>query len=227
MADIIPAIMPTTVKDLENKVEKVLGAVNSVQVDVMDGKFVHGRTWPYAKQDLYFEEMITQDRGLPFWKEVDYEIDLMVAHPLTESKNWILVGGGRIIAHFEAFKGLDDPELSEYIALKNEFIEIGLAIGIDTPIDTLDSLLGSISCIQLMGIKHIGHQGEKLDERIYERVKYIRAKAPELPISIDGGVSLDNAGSLIEAGANRLVSGSVVFESENPLETIHMLAQSA
>ncbi len=63
MADIIPAIMPKTLADLEEHVARVAGAVEAVQVDVMDGLFVKPKTWPYIRHDAYFDEIMNEDRG--------------------------------------------------------------------------------------------------------------------------------------------------------------------
>jgi ribulose-phosphate 3-epimerase len=74
-----------------------------------------------------------------------------------------------------------------------------------------------------MGIKNVGFQGQDMDEKVYETISAIRAKYPELPISVDGGVTLENAGDLVDAGATRLVSGSAIFGSNNPKEAIDYL----
>ena len=55
MAAIIPAIMPTSTGDLESKLVQVAGLVPVVQIDIMDGKFVHDVSWPYTEDDEYFQ----------------------------------------------------------------------------------------------------------------------------------------------------------------------------
>ena len=71
-----------------------------------------------------------------------------------------------------------------------------------------------------MGINHVGFQGEPFDERVIEKVKAVRAKYPEMIISVDGGVSLETAPKLIEAGVSRLIVGSAIFNSDNFIESI-------
>ena len=66
-----------------------------------------------------------------------------------------------------------------------------------------------------MGIARIGFQGEPFDERVIEKIKEIKKHYPEMIVSVDGGVSLENAQALIEAGATRLVSGSAIFEDSD------------
>jgi ribulose-phosphate 3-epimerase len=215
MAEIIPAIMPNNIKDLEDKVNKILSVVDVVQVDVMDGKFVKNKTWPYIKQDVFFEDIIKQDKGLPFWEDIDYEIDMMIANPLEESANWIQAGAKRLIGHIESFNNEED--VNKFIDLKNEFLEIGLAIGIDTPLDKIEKYLDKVSFVQFMGINHIGYQKQPFDNKVFDKIKEIRNKNKDVVLSIDGGVSLQNVEELVNSGIDRLVSGSLIFETENPI----------
>jgi len=64
-----------------------------------------------------------------------------------------------------------------------------------------------------MGIAEIGHQGEPFDERVIEKIVDFRERFPGVIISVDGGVDVDTAPELAEAGARRLVSGSGIFEA--------------
>jgi ribulose-phosphate 3-epimerase len=72
-----------------------------------------------------------------------------------------------------------------------------------------------------------GFGGQKFIEHTYSKIKELRAMAAgvndALQIEIDGGVSLANAGKLLQAGADVLVAGSFVFSSETPIETIQAL----
>jgi ribulose-phosphate 3-epimerase len=72
-----------------------------------------------------------------------------------------------------------------------------------------------------MGIGRIGFQGQNFDERVFEKIAEIRTKYPTMLISVDGGVNEDSAPLLIDAGVNRLIVGSAIFESDNIPEAIH------
>lgn len=93
-------------------------------------------------------------------------------------------------------------------------VEVGLGIALDTPIAKLDSLAPLGDFIQTMGIAVLGHQGEPFDPRALARVRELRERFPSHPISVDGGVEIDNARALVEAGASRLVAGSAIFEGD-------------
>lgn len=213
--EIIPAILPQDFAELEDKVGLIKGAVKTVQIDICDGHFVPNFTWPYKKKDNTFEQMIREDEGLPAWETLDYEFDLMVDHPEKVVDDWVAIGAARVIIHIEA-KG----NVAEAVDKLVGRIDVGLAINIDTPIDSLKPFADKIQFIQLMGIDNVGFQHQAFDAKVIERVKAAREAFPNLLISVDGGVSLDNAADLIDAGADRLVIGSAIFTAENPLSAI-------
>lgn len=215
MAEIIPAIMPDSYDDLAEKVARVSSAVPLVQIDIMDGKFVQSRSWPYKKPDVSFERMLTEDLGLPQWDTMDYEVDMMVMKPMEEAEKWLLAGASRVIVHIESM-----PDPRPLIEKYKGTLGVGLAIGTDTSLDAVIPYLLEIDFLQFMGIKRIGYQGEELDPGVLARISHLRDAYPDLIISIDGGVTLDNACTLTTAGVNRLVSGSAIFETVNVIETI-------
>jgi ribulose-phosphate 3-epimerase len=102
-------------------------------------------------------------------------------------------------------------------------IELGLAINIDTPNTDIypylsrvdDEGLMPVDFVQFMGIRKIGYQGEPFAEEVYGKIRELRAHNPDIIISVDGGVNLENAPILLEAGANRLIAGSAVFDSDD------------
>ena len=71
-----------------------------------------------------------------------------------------------------------------------------------------------------MGIDSVGFQGQIFDEKVIAKIKEVKKIYPELTIQIDGGVNLETAPLLKAAGADRLVIGSAIFESENIVEAI-------
>jgi ribulose-phosphate 3-epimerase len=74
-----------------------------------------------------------------------------------------------------------------------------------------------------MGIEHIGFQGELFDEKVLIQIKGLKERYPDLIISVDGSVNEDTAPLLVEAGANRLIVGSVLMRSFDVKETIKEL----
>lgn len=231
MTEIIPAIIPQSFDDLKDKLSLVSGLVPIVQVDILDGKLTSEKSWPYLRTpDSDFLRIIQEEEGFPYWEEVDFEVDLMVSDPDSCVQEWVSAGAKRIIVHFESFTD-EGTALSFVKSFKERFggngsflaIELGLAIDINTDLRVLDSIVEYIDFIQCMGISVIGRQGEPFDERVIQKIKNIHEKYPDMIVSVDGGVNLDSAPKLIEAGADRLVAGSAIFGSDDILGTIEEL----
>lgn len=213
--EIIPAILPKDYAELEDKASLVLGSVKTVQVDICDGQFVPNATWPYKKHDNTFDKLVKEEDGLPGWEKLNYEIDLMVNKAEEVVDEWVSAGATRVIVHVE-MKG----DLAMAITKLKDRAEIGLALNIETAIDVIEPFKDEIQFVQCMGIDHIGFQGQKFDEEVINKIKEIKTRFPFLPISVDGGVSLESAPKLIDAGANRLVVGSAIFDSDNAFDAI-------
>lgn len=211
--EIIPAILPRDFSEINEKVELVKGFVKNIQIDICDGHFVPSFTWPYKKHDDTFEKMLREEEGLPDWQDIDYEFDLMVDHPEKVIDDWVAVGATRIILHAEA-KG----DIASAVKALLGRAEVGLAFNIETEVVMPAGV--DVSFIQLMGIDRVGFQGQDFDAKVIDKVKVVRKKYPNITISIDGGVSLETAPKLVAAGANRLVVGSAIFDSENPIDTV-------
>lgn len=102
-------------------------------------------------------------------------------------------------------------------------IEVGIALDTTTPNEKVYPLVEKIDFVQFMGIEKIGYQGQDFDARVLEKIANLREKFKRVIISVDGSVNLETAPKLIEAGANRLVSGSAIFESNDIKKTIEQL----
>jgi ribulose-phosphate 3-epimerase len=199
----------------------VVDKVSWVQIDVMDGLFVTSTSWPYHAEDIApFFEMVQKKEMLPYLDSLSYEVDIMTEHPEDEIPKWYALGARRFLVHFES---IDDIDVLEHIILtysKKGISEVGIALDVKTPIESIEPILREIDCVQLMGIAHIGYQGEPFDERVIDRVKRLREVYKNGIISVDGAVSLMTAPRLLEAGVDRLVSGSAIFASEDVSKTI-------
>lgn len=220
---IIPAILPKDFEEVQKKVARVAKFVPWVQVDLCDGKFVLSRTWPYTEGGW---ENIPRDLELPFWQDVNYEFDLMVADPVSVVDKVMELGGMRAVIHVGSAP--EEEILKALRALEYYDMEAVLAIDNTRPLEELFSLLKKdhqVHAVQCMGIAEPGFQKQEFDERVLERIKAIKEKYPEMIIAVDGAVNFETAQLLIEAGADRLVSGSTIFESGDSLGTIQGLEQ--
>jgi ribulose-phosphate 3-epimerase len=228
MVQVLPAIIPESYEDLSYKMSIVKNIVKLVQVDVCDGKFVPSKSWPYIGDDEgHFDKMMEEDEGFPFWENMDFEADMMVKNPEEVAEKWIRAGAKALVLHIESSPKILDTvkdlrKTYGYTGDSLVSVEIGMAIGIDTPNENLDAFLEKnpegkalIDFVQLMGIKKIGYQGQPFDEEVLKKIKALRKKYPSVIISVDGGVSFNTYQDLIKAGANKLISGSALYESDN------------
>lgn len=237
---VVPAILPKDFAELTAKLELIKGVVDTVQIDIADGKFVPNKTWPYWRKpttnnqqptkeeeekkrggDQNFQELVAGKKKLPFLEDFDFEFDLMVASPREAIPDFVRIGASRIILHIES---AEPDTLSSIISEWKHAVGIGLALMPSTPIEKLEPFLHEAPFVQCMGSDRVGFQGVALNEAlVLPKISLLRKKYPELTISVDIGVNSKNAPRLIAAGANRLVVGSAVFGKANPAEAIREL----
>jgi ribulose-phosphate 3-epimerase len=139
---------------------------------------------------------------------------------------FIALGPSKMIFHLEALE--EEKTLAFFETLPEiirSAISFGIAIGIDTDPAGIAPYLPYIESIQCMGIKQVGYQGQPFDERVIEQVKKVHAMYPDKFVSVDGGVSMDNAVALVEAGATELVIGSALFQNTDSRGTIDAFEQ--
>jgi len=213
---IIPAILPHDYAELEHKIDLVKSLVKTVQIDVCDGQLTPTATWPYKKHDENFEEIVREEKGLPYWQDVAFEIDLLLKKPEEVINDWITAGAERIIVHHSA-----QPDYAQIIDMCTGRVDIGIAVVPDTDPHVLAPYVHALSVVQCMGSAHIGAQGTPIDPAIYEYIARMRNYLPEhVRIAIDIGVTIENAHKLIEAGADTLIAGSAIFGSVNIVDTL-------
>jgi ribulose-phosphate 3-epimerase len=204
--EIIPAILAKDEREFRRKVESVADLVETVQIDVMDGAFVDNLTWGDPERIVKF--------GMP----IDYEVHLMVKDPVERLDAWSLAGCRRVLIHAESVKDL----AAALESVKMFGMEPGISINPETPVSAIEDAVPHAKVVQVMGV-HPGWMGQAFQPVALEKVKELRAKFPDLAIEVDGGVSVGIARELAEAGADRLVSGSAVFNSGAPARMIEEL----
>lgn len=233
MIEVIPAILPRDYDDLKNKLAFVRGHAPVVQIDICDGNFVKNTTWPFFAKaskgtalseylDEHFLRILNEREGLPFWEDIDFELDLMVSNFIENFDIYVALGPRRMVFHFESVE--DHTRLFDFIEgidmYVKEAIEFGVAINTTTNVEEIFPILSHVDFVQVMGIENVGFQGQEFDERCLEQIKKIKEKFVDLVISVDGGVTLQTAPKLIQAGATRLVAGSAIFNTDDIIDSI-------
>lgn len=226
MTEIIPAVLATNYEELYRDISKVSTLSRMIQIDICDGQFVDSRTWPMSSRDeSSVSKIIEEEEGLPYWDTLDFEFDLMVKNAHKHFDFFTRLGAKRMVFHVEAEDPTDFKDFLEALdPYFRENIEIGLALNTTTKIERIAPYINYVNFIQCMGIEHIGHQGEQFDERVIDQIKALKALYPELTISVDGSVNEETAPLLVEAGASRLIVGSVLERSLDVRETMKELS---
>ncbi len=206
---IIPAILPGSFEELRDMLGEVASLARTVHIDACDGKFTPSVSWPYGDADRKsFDDILSEKIGLPFWDKLDFEAHLMVANPERVVAEWVHAGMSRIFVHAEAVK-----DISAAVKEIGDLTELGVALKFETSLDAFTPFAESAKALHLMSIARIGYQGEEFQEEAISKVREAHTRFPNVEISVDGGVSLDNAKELMDAGASRLIVGSALFKS--------------
>jgi ribulose-phosphate 3-epimerase len=233
MPEIIPAILEKDFSEIKNKLAFLRGRAKCVHVDFCDGVYVPSQAWPFASggfEDADFHKILNEEEGMPYWEDFDFEFDLMVAEAVENFDIYMKLGPKRIIFHLEAQKDLEEFEhflegLDMYI---RDNVEIGLAFRPSDDLALVSRLSHKVDFLQCMGSDKIGIQGEKFSDKALENIKFLKKELPGIVISVDIGINLENAESILRAGADRLTVGSSIWKSPDPigaLESFQSLVQ--
>jgi ribulose-phosphate 3-epimerase len=227
MSEIIPAILPESFKDLEEKLSMVSDRVSMVHIDATNSTLTPESSWPYKGNSQEFENIKNEEEGFPFWENLNFEVHLMMRDPELYIEDWIRVGAERIIVQAEGFRDEETllktlREFRNRFDISNTYVgtEIGIAINLDTSIENILQFVPETDFVQLMSIKEIGKQGHPFEKEVFERIKELKERFPNIIISIDGGVTIPIAEELIDGGADRIIVGSAIFASEDPEEAL-------
>lgn len=186
-----------------------------IHIDVMDGVFV-----PNISFGFPVLQAIKQHTS----KFLD--VHLMIEKPERFLKQFADSGANMITVHLEAC-----PHIHRTIQeIKDLGCLAGIAINPGTPVSLLEDVIYDIDLVLIMSVNP-GFGGQKFISHAVNKVReaksMIQLTGRSIYLEVDGGVALNNAESLIEAGANVLVAGSFVFSSANPQETISQLLHLA
>lgn len=177
-------------------------------VDVMDGRFVPNITF-----GMFIVEAMAKMAQKPL------DVHLMIVEPERYIEQFRAAGAEVITVHYEAC-----PHLHRTIQqIKATGAKAGVALNPHTPVSVLEDLIEDLDLVCLMSVNP-GFGGQKFIYQTLPKTQKLREmidvhNAATL-IEIDGGVGLQNAESLLKAGANVLVAGSSVFASKDPEATI-------
>jgi ribulose-phosphate 3-epimerase len=209
---IAPSVLSADFSDLKTDIEMINNSeADWFHVDIMDGVFVPNISFGFPVMK-YLKKLANKP----------LDVHLMIVDPDRYVKEFKEHGAAILTVHYEACTHLH--RTLQHI--KSYEMKAGVAINPHTPINVLESIIKDIDLVCVMSVNP-GFGGQKFIEETFDKVRTLkelitRKKAKTL-IEIDGGVTLDNATALFEAGADVLVAGNTVFGSEFPSDTISEL----
>ncbi|MFA5555692.1 MAG: ribulose-phosphate 3-epimerase [Flavobacteriaceae bacterium] len=206
---IAPSVLAADFGNLQRDVEMInQSQADWFHIDIMDGVFV-----PNISFGMPVLEAITKHAK----KTID--VHLMIVQPERYIKTFAKLGANILTVHYEASTHLHRT-LQE---IKAEGMKAGVALNPHTNVALLEDCIGNIDLVCLMSVNP-GFGGQSFIENTYKKVKQLKEiisrNGASTLIEIDGGVTSKNAKQLVEAGADVLVAGSFVFNSDNPITTI-------
>lgn len=230
ISEVIPTnTCPKTLEELTRRTTSFSQFAPVVHLDVSDNKFAPTQSWPFF--DGQWHELETMGVGqnkMPLLNApVQYEVHLMIENPLSAGVAFARAGVARIIAHVEAFRHADGARDAFNMWRVSGAKEVGLAILMDTPLDTLRPFADICDEFLVMTIATVGKQGIPFDERGVERIKELHVRHPEITIAADGGVSEKNIDLLAKAGATRFCVGSAIEKQPSPADAYSHLLERA
>lgn len=215
MAIIAPSILAADFGNLAKDIEMVNNSqAEWFHLDVMDGVFVPNISY-----------------GMPIIDKINsltdkvLDVHLMIVDPDRYISDFKKVGADILTVHYEACTHLHRT----IQAIKAEGMKAGVALNPHTPVSVLEDVINDLDLVLIMSVNP-GFGGQKFIENTYNKVSKLKQMITEagadVIIEIDGGVGVQNATKLIEAGADALVAGSAVFNAENPTEYIAALKKA-
>ena len=206
---IAPSVLAADFTNLRAEIEMVNASeADWFHLDVMDGRFV---------PNITFGMMIIEAIRKMATKPLD--VHLMIVEPEKYIESFRKAGADVITVHYEVC-----PNLHRTLQqIRATGAKVGVALNPHTPVTVLEDVLEMLDLVCLMSVNP-GFGGQKFIYQTLNKIRKLRTMMDErnidCHIEIDGGVGLQNAEVILQAGADVLVAGSSVFNAENPTKAI-------
>lgn len=216
MPEILPSILSADFAHLGEEIAKVERAgISILHVDIMDGHFVPNLTiGPPVVKSIRKVTRLTLD------------VHLMIEDPDTYAPIFIEAGADQVLVHQEVCPHLDRT----LRMIQSEGAKAGVVLNPSTPVTMLADVLDVADYVLIMSVNP-GFGGQRFIPNALRKIRTLDAwrkdRGLQLPIEIDGGITLENLADSVRAGVDWVVAGSTVFHSEDPTATVRQMQQIA
>lgn len=209
---IAPSMLSANFLKLEEEIEMInQSEADWFHLDVMDGRFVPNITF-----------------GMPIIAQMSkvackpFDVHLMIVEPEKYIDAFAKAGADVLTIHYEASTHLH----RSLQAIRAAGMKAGVSLNPHTPVSVLADILDICDLVLIMSVNP-GFGGQKFIPRALDKIRTLKQMIQEQGtntlIEIDGGVTLENAGEIVAAGADVLVAGNTVFSAPDPAEMIAKL----
>lgn len=216
MIKLAPSILSADFSQLLNDVKVVEDAgCEYLHIDVMDGHFVPNITLG--------PPVINSLKGKT---NMIFDVHLMIENPDRYIEAFANAGADIIVVHQEACTHLHRT----IQAIKALGKKAGVALNPATPIETIKHVLSELDMVLIMTVNP-GFGGQKFIEAMLPKIKELKEMSEKqglnFDIQVDGGITPLNVAEVVKAGANIIVAGSAIFNSDNIAQTVQLFRRNA